>query len=335
MKVHLLLCPALLMMASAVTAFADPILPYQQPIAQQLTNDIEGGSGDLDTLNKALDTFHRTSKSLNGDISILRDLNNLLASNPNYPTLLADAAAAYLGDFHARHDDLRTDLLPAPRSSVKDSAKRLLNRINTALAEADGASNTSVRIRELGTAAAKFPTASNTVQRALRQKQGLSSLVARIGALRFTSSKGFIAGGTNFHPGVGATVGEFAKGEGVDTGILDISAIDNGRVVRGIHLHVEGITTNTPATYPLAVGQNSAFYDATDIPRRREYHFQGDSSLTNGTVTNAYLTVEFINSNYMVGSFAFIGTNSSPCLGCDTNKLVTVSDGEFQLNFNR
>jgi hypothetical protein len=334
MKVHFLLCSALFV-AAVLTTHADPILPYQQPIAQQLTNDIEGGSGDLTTLNRALDTFHRTSKSLNGDISILRDLNNLLASNPNYPTLLADAAAGYLGDFHGRHDALRTDLLPAPRSSVKDSARRLLNRINNALAEADVATTTSERIKELGTAAAKLPNASNTVQRALRQKQGLSSMVARIGALRFSSSKGFIAGGTNFHPGIGATVGEFTKGEGPDTGILDISGIDNGGVVRGIHLHVEGITTNTPTTYPLAVGQNSAFYDATDISRRREYHFQGDASLTNATVTNAFLTVEFLNSNYMVGSFAFIGTNSSACPGCDTNKLVTVSEGEFQLNFNR
>jgi hypothetical protein len=335
MKLHLVLCSALLLTAAIVPVQADPILPYQQPIAQQLTNDIEGGGGNVNTLNKALDTFHRNSKSLNGDISILRDLNTLLASEPNYPTLLANAADAYLTDFQGRRDALREQLRPAPRSKVKDSANRLLQKIDRALATAEVATATSDQIKSLGTAAAKFPQASNTVQRALRQPIGLSSMVARIGALRFTSSKGFIAGGTNFHPNIGAVVGEFTKGVPPDTGVLDISGIDNGSIVRGIHLHVEGITTNSPVTYPLAIGENSAFYDATDVPRRREYHFQGDSLLTNATVTNAFLTIDFLNTNYILGRFAFMGTNGSVCPSCDTNRIVTIHEGEFQLNLQR
>ena len=89
-----------------------------------------------------------------------------------------------------------------------------------------------------------------------------------------------------------------------------------------------------PATYPLAVGENAAFYDATDLAMRREYHFQGSSTLTNGTVTNAWLSLDFIGTNYILGRFAFVGTNMFPASATDSNTLVTVSQGEFQLNYN-
>jgi hypothetical protein len=220
MKLHLLLSSALLIFATIAIVHADPILPYQQPIAQQLTNDIDGGTGDANTLNRALTTYHRASRSLSGDIGILRDLNNLLASNPNYPTLLSNAASAYLTDFQARRDAMREQLRPAPRSTTKDSANLLLRKIDRALATAEVATATTDRIQSLATAATKIPVASNTVQRALKQRIGLSSMSARIGVLKFTSSKGFITGGTNFQSGTGATIGEFAKGLNPNTGVL-------------------------------------------------------------------------------------------------------------------
>src|SRR5687767_5328798 len=98
MKLHLLFSFVLFICAAALVQ-ADPILPYQQPILQQINSDISGGTGDANTLNKALNTYQRNSRSLNGDIGILRDLNNLLGTTPNYPALLENAALAYLTDF--------------------------------------------------------------------------------------------------------------------------------------------------------------------------------------------------------------------------------------------
>jgi hypothetical protein len=332
MKLHF--APVLLSLATALFVNADPILPYQQPIFQQITNDLEMGTGNATALNKALTTYERNSKSLSGDIGILRDLNNLLADEPNYPALLANAISSYTTDFEGRRDALREQLRPAPRTTTKTSAQSLLRKIDRALGTAEIATATSAQIKALADAAAKIPTASNTIQRALRAPVGLSSMVAKIGALKFNATRGFIAGGTNFQTGVGATIGEFEKGLAADSGVLTVSGIDNGSIVRGIHMHVEGITTNTPATYPLGVGENSVFYDATDVQRRREYHFQGNPSLTNTVVTNALLTIDYIGASYMLGRFAFIGTNIHPVSITDTNTLVTVSEGEFQLNFN-
>ena len=152
---------------------------------------------------------------------------------------------------------------------------------------------------------------------------------ARIGTLPFESNRGFIAGGTNFSSAPGTGVGQF------ENGTLSVTATANGNIVRSIHLHVEGITTTTPATYPLGAGENSAFYAATDRPRRREYHFQADSALTNRTVPEAFLTIDYIGTNYLLGRFAFVGTNAFPVPVRDTNTLVRVSEGEFQLNFGR
>lgn len=332
MKLHF--APVLLSLATALLVNADPILPYQQPIFQQITNDLEAGTGDTTALNKALNAYERNSKSLSGDIGILRDLNNLLAEEPNYPALIANAISAYTTDFEGRSDVLHEQLRPAPRSTTKTSAETLLRKIDRSLATAEVATATSAQIKALADAAAKLPTASNTIQRALRAPVGLSSMIAKIGALKFNATKGFITGGSNFQTGVGATIGEFSKGLAADSGILTVSGIDNGSIVRGIHMHVEGITTNTPATYPLGVGDNSAFYDATDVQRRREYHFQGNINLTNGVVPNAFLTIDFIGTNYLLGRFAFVGTNIHPASVTDTNTLVTVSEGEFQLNFN-
>jgi hypothetical protein len=330
MKIHLLVGPVLLGCVLVPFAPADPILPYQQPIEQQLTTDLNGGAGNAATLNRALNAYHRASRSLSGDISILRSLNDLLASESGYASLLADAANAYLADFQPRRDAIVEQLRPAPRSTSKTLARKQIRRLDGALSNAVDAASTAQEISALQSAAAKLINTSNTVQRALRAPIGLSSMVARIGALSFQSTRGFIVGGTNFTSAPGAGSGAFDAGNG----ILAVTAFANGNIARAIHLHVEGITSDTPATYPLGAGDNIAFYDATDRPRRREYHFEANSALANSTVPNAFVTIDFISTNYILGRFAFIGTNSLPLTNKDTNTVVTISDGEFQLNFS-
>lgn len=333
MKMHVRF-HALLFAATAAlipTASADPILPYQQPIAQQLMSDITAGTGKQATLNKALNAYHKTSRSLSGDITILKNLNDLLAAEPNYPALLANAALAYQNDFDGQSDALAEQLRPAPRGKIKTSAQTQLAKLNKALSNAAIATTTSARIADLKSAAAKIMTSSNTIQRALKAPVALSSMVARIGNLPFQSTRGFITGGTNFESGIGTTIGDFSPSNGV----LTVSAIDNGNIVRGLQLHVEGIGTNAPATYPLGMGHNTAFYDATDVARRREYHFRVDASLTNASAPEAFLAIDYIGFNYLLGRFAFIGTNMLPISAKDTNTTVTVSRGDFQLNFFR
>ena len=332
MKMPLLLRPLLIVCAASFilsNASAEPILPYQQPIGQQLTNDIDSASGDAGLLNRALSTYIRPSHSLSGDVDILHDLNSLLATTPNYPALLADAANGYQNDFFGRRDQLVEQLRPAPRSAIRTSAQTLLRELNTSLSNAVATADTADRIHFLAVAAARIPPASNTIQRALGAPIGLSSMSAHIGALRFTSTRGAITGGPIFQSGPGTAIGQFGSSDGV----LTFSAFDNGAIVRGIHLHVEGITSNTPATYPLGVGDNTAFYDATDLSNRREYHFQCDPALTNALVTNAFLTIDFINTNYLLGHFAFVGTNANPIPVTDTNTTASIHQGEFQLNF--
>jgi hypothetical protein len=267
---------------------------------------------------------------LSGDIAILRDLNRLLDEEPNYPTLLKTAADDYLADFTVRSAALAEQLRPAPRSSTKTSAQSVLRRIDGSLSNAAAATTTSAEISSLASAASQLATASNTIQSALRQPVGLSAMSARIGALGFQSTKGFIAGGTNFQSADGTGNGTFAA----DTGTFDVTAVANGGIVRSIHLHVEGIGTNTPATYPLGVGQNTAYYRATDLSNRREYHFDARSELTNSLVTNAWVTLDFIGTNYVLARFAFMGTNSRPVTASDTNTVVTISAGDVQLNFS-
>jgi hypothetical protein len=320
-------CAVLLAWAWVPVVSAIPILPFQQSIEQQLTIDIAGG-GDTAVFEKALAVYNRPARSLSKDISILRQLNELLAAQPGYAVLLADAANAYLVDFQARRDAVEEQLRPAPRSATKLLARSQLRRLDTSLSRAVNAAGTGQQISALQSAATRLNNASNTVQRALRARIGLSSMAARIGVRSFESTRGFIIGGTNFTstPGIGA--GMF------NDGVLAVTAIANGNIVRALHLHVEGITSDTPATYPLGTRDNFAFYNATDRRRRREYHFQADPALTNSIVPNAFVTIEYIGTNYILGRFSFMGTNSIPAKPDDTNTVVTVSDGEFQLNFN-
>jgi hypothetical protein len=86
MKKHFV-CSVLIALALVPAASADPILPYQQPIEQQLTADLNGGTGNTATLSKALTAYGKKSKSLSSDISILRNLNDLLADEAGYESL--------------------------------------------------------------------------------------------------------------------------------------------------------------------------------------------------------------------------------------------------------
>ncbi len=108
MKMRFLQLPSLLFASAAlvISSSADPILPYQDPIAAQLTADLNAGTGDAQTLNRALSAYHKTSKSLKSDIGILKNLNSILADTAGYPPLLLGASVAYQSDFQGRRDDL-------------------------------------------------------------------------------------------------------------------------------------------------------------------------------------------------------------------------------------
>jgi hypothetical protein len=331
MKMRFFQLPLLLVASAALvlSSSADPILPYQDPIAAQLTSDLNAGTGDAQTLNRALSAYHKTSKSLKSDIGILQNLNSILADTAGYPPLLLSASGAYQSDFEGRRNDLIQQLIPAPITESKDSAQTALGNLTKSLFNAVTAPTFSKRLSSQLKAAGQINSSSNSVQRALKAKIGLTIMKAQIGALDFKSEKGFFTGGTNFQTSDGNAIGELAE-----SGVLTFSAVDSGSITRGIHLHVEGVINDFPAIYALGVGGNRAFYDATDIPKKREYHFQVDPLLTNNIVPTAWLAIDFIGPDYLLGRFAFRGTNSHPIQGGDTNTVVTVSAGEFQLNFN-
>lgn len=324
-------------------AAADPILPYQQPVAVQLTNDLNGGGPDAPTLQRAINSFHARSKNLRGDTTILRNLNNLLGGIAAYPPLLTNAALDYQADFQLRRDEITAQLLPAPISANKTAARTALTRVNISLSNAVIATTTARRIQRLQTAAQQLAAASNSVQRALRTRPGLSKMVARIGGLSFNSDRGQVIGSGDFFNNVGATIGEFTS-----DGVLSIGAVDSGPVARGLHLHLAGVTGPFPATYPLGVGGNHGFYSATDLRRNQEFRFGAVPGLTNEVVTDAFVSIDYIGTNslfisstssipisgYVLGRFAFVGTNEY-ALNSNTNRAtVTVSQGEFQLNFD-
>ncbi|HEY0551075.1 MAG TPA: hypothetical protein VGF13_15830 [Verrucomicrobiae bacterium] len=331
MKMRFLQLPLALLVSAALvmSSSADPILPFQDPIAAQINADLTAGTGDAQTLNRALAAYHKTSKSLKTDMGILQNLNSILANTAGYPPLLLDASIAYQNDFAGRRDELTQQLIPAPITASKDAAQTSINKLDKSLLNAVTAPTFSKRLNFQRTAAGQIISSSNSVQRALKANVGLSIMKAQIGALDFNSDKGFVTGGTNFQTSDGDTIGEITE-----TGVLTLSAIDAGSITRGLHLHVEGVTGDFPAMYSLGVGNNNAFYDATDVPKKREYHFQVDPLLTNNIVTGSFLSIDYIGTNFMLGRFAFRGTNSHPIEVGDTNTVVTVSGGQFQLNFN-
>lgn len=342
MKIQLLLCSTLLALAVCVPrAVADPLLPYLDPVAAQIQSDLEGGVGDAQTLNRALSAYQKNSKSLSGDTTILRNVHNILGEEAGYVPLLATAALNYQGDFQGRRDELYAQLVPAPISANRTSARTALRRVDVSLSNAVNAASTSVRIRHLQTAAQRLGVATNSVRRALRTKPGLSKVVSRVGVLSFNSEKGQVSQGGDFVSSTGGAYGEFGE-----DGILTIGATDQGSIVRNLLFHLEGVSSSFPAIYPLGVGQNSATYTATDTRRNDEFRFRVAPSLTNSAVTNNFLSIDYIGTNlvvvgtntfpsggYILGRFSFIGTNvliTTP----NTNTLVTVSEGEYQLNFD-
>jgi hypothetical protein len=345
MKMRFLLGSVLLATAGLLVpdAAADPLLPYSQPIAVQLTNDINASHPETPTLLGALNAYHKTSKTLYSDTTILRNLNSLLDDVAGYAPLIAEAALDYQEDFEIRRDEITAQLIPAPISANKTLARKSLTRVSNTLSNAAIATTPARRIGKLRTASKQLISASNSVQRALRTKPGLSKMVATIGGLAFNSEKGQVIGGGDFVNNLGGTIGEFSS-----NGVLSVSAVDSGPIVRGLHLHLTGVDGTFPATYPLGVGDNRAFYDATDLRRNDEYHFRADAGMTNEVVTNSFVTIDYIgtnscfcggtnvvpNSGYILGRFQFVGTNIS-VLNVNTNRTtVTVSKGEFQLNFD-
>jgi hypothetical protein len=334
MKMRALFCSLLVVCVAPLLVFravADPILPYQEPIEQRLVNEIALGIEPLATLNKALNAYHKPSKSLNGDLSILSNLNILLGEVTGYPPLLAQAANDYMAYLQVQNLQLTAQLIPAPLSSTRQNAANALQKVETSLSKAASATSLSAQISKLATAASQQKTASNQVQQALKQPIGLSSMRAKVGAITFKSSKGYTTGGTNFSSALGTAVGEVSSRENT----LTFSAVHNGSIIRGISLHVEGISLQTPAIYPLGVGRNTAFYDVTEASTRQAYHFQGLTTLTNSLVPFAFLSIDYIGSNYLIGSFGFMATNTANYYISNTNSLLTtISQGQFQLNFN-
>ena len=320
-----LLCVA--SVALVLNTSADPILSFQQPIADQLTADLAANSADK-TLNSALNTFHKTSKSLSGDISILRSLDKLLADRAGYGPLLDTAANGYQADFQSRRDELNNQVIPAPISANKALARTAIAGVDKALSNAVHAASTATRITRLQLAATKLAFASNAVQRALHTPLGFSSMVAHVGALSFNTSKGSVVSSASFQTADGTFIGDYTT-----DGTLFLSGFQAGPIGRGIALYVQNILTNVPATYPLGTDGNMASYNATDTRHKLSYFFQADAALTNSIVTNAFLSIDFLGTNYLIGHFAFVGTNTAPFISTDTNTLVTVSQGEFQVNF--
>jgi hypothetical protein len=168
------------------------------------------------------------------------------------------------------------------------------------------------------------------VQRALKTPLGFSSMVAHIGALSFNTAKGSIVSSASFQTTDGNFIGGFTT-----NGTLFLSGFQPGSIGRGIALYVQNIVTNVPSTYPLGVDGNMGSYNATDSRHKLSYFFEAAPGLTNSIVTNSFLSIEFIGTNYLIGRFAFVGTNNAPFDVKDTNQLVTVSQGQFQVNFRR
>ena len=210
MKKRFLFCP--LLCAACVwlvlNASADPILPFQQPISDQLNADLLVSPSDK-TLNSANNAFHKTSKSLSGDISILHNLDKLLADVPGYSSLLDNAANDYQADFQVRRDVIDQQLIPAPISANKTTARSSIASLDKAISNSVHAASTEARITRLKTVATKLNSASNAVQRALYTPLGFSSMVAHIGALSDGEQQGSVVAAASFQTADGSFIGEF------------------------------------------------------------------------------------------------------------------------------
>jgi hypothetical protein len=292
---------------AAANASADPILPYSQPIAVQLSNDTSA------TAQSALNVYHRSSSTLSSDVSILRSLNSLLAGSAAYTNLLSDAVIGYIGDFAVRADDLETTLLPAPLTRTKTNAFGRIHILRSRLSIAETNENRKTQLSHLAYVAGRFSSASNTVKQALRAKTGNSSVWANIGKLPFRTDPR-------------DTAWSFAEGS------LNISATNRGPFKRTLLMNLVEVSELSPATYLLATNGNEATYIAQDMDKRDKPEFVFDG-LPLGPAGTSMLRIDAVTEDFIVGRFQFTAETPLPTRPDDTNRVVTVTNGFFQLNF--
>jgi hypothetical protein len=308
----------------ATQAFADPVLPYAAPVAEKLSNDVAAleaipdrtpaENQELKRDNSALNAYRRTSTKFTTDISVLRSLYQLLASDPDYALPLNDAISGYFNDFVGREAALRRTTDISPRSNVRTNAYHQLNKLSNNLWRAEQARPPLKAITHLGAAARRLPAASNAVHRASVARVRASSAAARIGKLTFISPPGSSIG-TNTN------------------GVLDFHSQDLGILRREISFHLEGVTEETPATYELGVGANKATYYVKDaVHPLHGLPYEAYFDAIPGPETNrSVVIIDAINTNYIVGRFRFTGFTTNELTKVDTNQITTITNGEFQI----
>jgi hypothetical protein len=313
--VSLVIAAVLLWPAAFVVA--DPTLPYALPVATQLSNDVVVLEGlpsptaeqkrQLRTYRSALDSYRAESVNPAGDMSILKSLNEILASSTGYPPLVATAADEWSDAYRADHDSWHARALTTPRSSWRLRSFNQLGVISNYLSRATNTTTTTAQINQLERVARRLPGASNSVSRAETARVGLSSAYAQIGRLYFYSS-------------YRATTGAYTN----DT--LDLESHAYGTIHRVFKFHVEGVGTN-PGVYLLAEGSNTVSYSATNIVQRKGWVFTG---LPGSETNRGMLIIDAVKTNYIVGRFSFTAESPEPVSDRDTNRVVTVTHGEFQ-----
>jgi hypothetical protein len=311
------LCLAALAVAGLGIALADPILPYATPLSDQLTNDIAvleatpdrtpDQNQQLRVLRTSLMAYQRSSTSVVGDVAILRDLSGVLPDD--YTALLNDALTGYTTDFWTRHHEFEQILATSARSSARRQATTQLGSISNTLAKIVEPISPLPTLGYLNTAARRLIAVSNVVYRARVAPIKPSSMTAKISKLSFQASRQ-------------STVGFLTNG------LLNVAGFHVADLGRAIQLHVTGVTTNTPATYPLA-GDSFATYTAM-APSGRVFIFQ---SIPESGTNVSTVTIEGITERFVIGKFSFTGVLQAPVSGADTNSITTITNGEFQLNF--
>lgn len=300
------LCGLAALALSLGSLHADPLLPYSQPIATKLSNDMVTAEA-----RSALRAYHRPSKSLSTDISILRNLNNLLAGNPEYDPLLADAVSGYTADFQARQEAIRVQALPAPLSKPRTNSFGRLDFIRNLLVNTATNEDRGTQLRQLNTVAGRLIPASNMVQRALSAPVGNGGVWANIGRLNFRA----VPKGITWS---------------FEGGVFSLAATNSDVIRRVLLLNVEGVG-EAPTSLPLATGNNTATYIATDHrkPHPEPFVFGG---IPGAETNQSTFYLDAITSRYIVGRFNFTATNPVPTVPGDTNITAVIHNGHFQLN---
>lgn len=321
---------------------ADPVLPYSGPIADQLTNDIAtlqalpdrtpAQTQELNRDRSALNAYQRSSKTWNSDITILRNLYQLLSADANYVPLLHQAATDYYNDFLAREHALRRATDVSPRNPVRTNAYSQLNILSNNLRRANLHLPEQKALTHLGAAARRLPSASNVVHRAEVGKVRPSSAYAKIGKINFFSDRRNVSGVLS------NGVLEFrASSSGFEHPIPPSDESDLqfpvGFITRDLFFHVEGVTEETPATYQLGVSNNVGAYFVTDVRENRPNDPIFIPFYATNMSNNSVLIIDAIKTNYIVGRFKFTGFTATPATKIDTNQFVTITNGEFQITF--